>query len=70
MRLGVRFPGLGLTVVVVLFAAGCQKLAPDRGPSFSGEQATFGKSLRPPAEKHEKFFFNAKSQQIEESLGM
>ncbi|MHB0957528.1 MAG: hypothetical protein ACYC0X_25905 [Pirellulaceae bacterium] len=62
--------GLLLIAVAGLFLAGCQKLVPDRGQAFHGEHATFGKSFRPPAKKHEKFFFNEKSQQIEESLGM
>ena len=70
MRLRACFWGLMLAVVAGLFLAGCQQLAPDRGQAYQGAQATFGKSLRPPAAQHEKFFFNEKSQQIEESLGM
>jgi hypothetical protein len=70
MSLRACFWGLLLAIAAVLFLAGCQTLAPDRGQAYHGAQATFGKSLRPPAAKHEKFFFNEKSQQIEESLGM
>jgi hypothetical protein len=70
MRLRAFYWGLLMVIMADLVLAGCQSLLPDRGPAYSDEQAAFGKSLRPPAAKHENFFFNEKSRQIERSLGL
>jgi len=50
--------------------AGCHTLKPDADRGYEGADATWGTSFRPPAKKKEKFFFDRKAQQIEESLGM
>jgi hypothetical protein len=57
-------------LVVPGLCAGCSTLKPDAGQAYEGEDATWGKSLRPRAKQREKFFFNEKSRQIEESLGL
>ncbi len=61
---------LTFSVVVGLSLTGCQAAKLNRGQAYRDDEAAWGKSLRPPAASPEKFFFNKKSQQIEESLGM
>jgi hypothetical protein len=50
--------------------AGCQTFTRDADKGYKDEDATWGKAYRPPSKKKEKFFFDEKAQQIEESLGM
>jgi hypothetical protein len=57
-------------VILILACAGCGALDRYRGEGFDGDEATWGAEMRPEAEKKGSFFFNEKSRQIEESLGM
>jgi hypothetical protein len=50
--------------------AGCQTLTCDADKGREDADATWGKAYRPPSKQKEKFFFDKKAQQIEESLGM
>jgi hypothetical protein len=57
-------------LLVPSLLTGCHTLKPEADEGYTGDDATWGKSYRPPAKKKEKFFFDEKAQQIEESLGM
>ena len=60
-----------LTLSCLLAPGGCEGLDRFRGAGFSGEDATWGETLRPQDQQAgERFFFNEKSQQIERSLGL
>jgi hypothetical protein len=49
---------------------GCGALDRYRGDGYDGDEATWGAEMRPEAETKGSFFFNEKSRQIEESLGL
>ncbi len=61
---------LVLLGVSVLAIAGCQTTDPKREIPERNIDVTDGKPFRPAAKKHENFFFNPKSREIEQSLGM
>ncbi|NLX55438.1 MAG: hypothetical protein GXY58_10025 [Planctomycetaceae bacterium] len=52
------------------FLAGCHLLKPEEDRGYQDPDATWGKAYRPPSKKKEKFFFDERARQIEESLGM
>ncbi len=59
-----------LVLAACLFTSGCSSLDAPRGEKYEGEEATWGAALRPESENQGSLFFNDKSHQIEESLGL
>ncbi len=61
----------GLVVLAAsLWLSGCGGLDAYRGETYQGDDATWGDTLRPEPKETPRFFFNDKSRQIEESLGL
>jgi hypothetical protein len=56
--------------VIASVCLGCGVFDRHRGDAYEGDQATWAAGLRPKGEKKDSFFFNEKSRQIEESLGL
>jgi hypothetical protein len=70
MTMQTRLRCLLLLGASVLGLAGCQTTDPKREIPEHDIDVTDGKPFRPAADKHENFFFNPKSSEIERSLGL
>lgn len=70
MTIPTRLRNLLFLGVSVWGIVGCQATDSQRTIPDHRVDVTNGKPFRPAADKHENFFFNAKSREIERSLGL
>lgn len=70
MKLRTGLLCLLLAGALVLGIAGCQTTDPKREISEHQIDVTEGKPFRTASDKHENYFFNPKSREIERSLGL
>jgi hypothetical protein len=70
MRIFLTLAVLALGVATGVATSGCSRITPERREARPSPEATWGRTLRPPATPGQKYFFNERSRQIEESLGL
>ena len=62
-------PGI-VYALIASVCLGCGGFDRHRGEAYEGNEARWADGVRPKGEKKDSFFFNEKSREIEESLGL